>query len=65
MAGSGQFQMVLGTISDVMPAFKPTGSSGSQVSLVNTLPFCVSAICFLLAVLCKLTLSMQPFSLLS
>lgn len=36
--GRGQFQVAAGTISGAMPALKPTGSSGIQVSLVNTLP---------------------------
>lgn len=36
--GRGQFQVAAGTVSGAMQASKPTGSSGSQVSLVNTLP---------------------------
>lgn len=35
---TGQFQVAAGTILGVLPAFKPTGSFGSQVSLVNPFP---------------------------
>lgn len=34
---TGQFQVDAGTVLGVLPAFKPTGSFGSQVSLVNAL----------------------------
>lgn len=34
----GQFRVAAGTILGVLPAFRPTGSFGSQVSLVNSLP---------------------------
>ena len=35
---TGQFQVAAGVVLGVLPAFKPTGSFGSQVSLVSPLP---------------------------